>query len=137
MKPEDAADKLRGLHKALMGDDTLVLEPATTIAFAAAKKAASARPTPQAPNLAAAWMVTSPKRNTKVIDTGSTIAFGSRPVYAGDVQGGILFGSNKSPQFHRAHSVPSWAWVAMEKALAEAKLEDVLNAALGKITGVN
>ncbi len=133
MKPAQAADALRKVHSSLMGDLDTVLKPATTIAFDAAKRAAQGRPTPQAPNLAASWGVRY-EGKSGVIDTGSTIAFSGHTVYAGDVQGGILFGSNKSPQFHRAHSVPSWAWVAMEKALASAQLNDVLQAALDKAT---
>ena len=133
MRPEQAADALRKVHSSLMGDMDTVLKPATTIAFKAAKTAAAGRPTPQAPNLAASWNVTY-SRNVGTIDTGSSIVFSGHNVYAGDVQGGILFGSNRSKQFHRPHRVPSWAWEAMEKALASAQLEDVLQAALDKAT---
>lgn len=131
--PAQAADILRGLHRALMFDREMVLHPASSLAFAAAKTAAAGRPTPQSPNLAASWFITS-KGNTETLDTRPSIAFSGRSVATDAVIGGILFGSNKSGQFHRSHSVPSWAWTAMEDALAPAKLEAVLEAALQKAT---
>ncbi len=131
--PSQAADTLRGLHRALMGDHGMVLHPAASLAFDAAKQAAAGRPTPQAPNLARSWFLRA-KGDTEVIEAGSSIAFSGHSVYTDSIQRGILFGSNKSPQFHRPHGSPSWAWTAMEQALAPAKLEAVLEAALQKAT---
>jgi hypothetical protein len=129
--PEQAATLLRGLHKAIMGDVSTVLSPVSTLAFQAAKTTAGRRPTPQAPNLARAWSL-EPRGDSMVLSAAENITFRGGPVWAGDVEGGILFGSNRSPQFRRPHGVPSWAWDVMERALESAQADRLLQAAIDK-----
>lgn len=129
MKPAQAAAVLRNVHSALMGDSDLIAGPAASLAFDAAKQAAGGRPTPQAPGLASSW-VRRPVKGGVSIEAGNTVTLSGRSVYAGDIEAGALFGSNRSPQFHRAHRVPSWAWEAMENALRSARLDDILQRAV-------
>jgi hypothetical protein len=133
VKPTEAAAKLKAIPRALETDHGLLLRPASTLAFDAAKSSASGRPTPQAPAVSRSWSL-SARGDAEVIAVGPTVAFssGARPSSA--VAGPALFGSNRAPQFHRAHRRPSWAWDAMDSAMASDRLDRTLQTALDRLT---
>ncbi|MEP7378802.1 MAG: hypothetical protein ABI725_04490 [Chloroflexota bacterium] len=133
MEPKEAADKLRKLHRSLMSGKWTaehIADPIAKAALEAAKRAAQAGPTPQAPALADAWYERI-EGDRAFIGTGPVLTFSHGIVETDRMQAGILFGSNSAPQFHRSHRVPSWAWEAMEEGMADPQLlEQVGNAAI-------